>query len=276
MGTSNSLIQEQVEQNNNQVFNQNLLNSIYSNNNSIIPSYNLEDYNNSNQLTSKKTKAYKNYTIIKRSSLKFEKDAMNHHLYYITFEYDSEIDFDLNIYLNARKEANIIVPSKSFVNKVLSIHCVKGEKIKFNNPSAYFDGNFFFENKIKIENSYDLILEAIPKKKGIEFILLTYCNVSEEEVSGRLVNKICSISQEIKVLGIWYKMNDVFGIANDTYSNECEICCAVKKNSVFLPCKHSYACNNCAQNLRIRRNPCPICRNPINDLLIIENQDNIK
>ena len=41
---------------------------------------------------------------------------------------------------------------------------------------------------------------------------------------------------------------------------DCEICCSVRKNSVFEPCKHSYACYDCAQNLRKRGIPCPICR----------------
>ena len=47
------------------------------------------------------------------------------------------------------------------------------------------------------------------------------------------------------------------------YRNECEICCTFKRNTIFLPCKHSYACSSCAHSLRMRNNPCPIFRNGI-------------
>jgi hypothetical protein len=40
----------------------------------------------------------------------------------------------------------------------------------------------------------------------------------------------------------------------------CEICCTNKRDTYFLPCRHSYACKECAMMLRIRGNGCPICR----------------
>lgn len=45
-------------------------------------------------------------------------------------------------------------------------------------------------------------------------------------------------------------------------SNECQICCVNKYNTVFLPCGHIYACVKCASPLL----QCPICRNRIENV----------
>ena len=63
-------------------------------------------------------------------------------------------------------------------------------------------------------------------------------------------------------------MFDIFNCALD--SGECLICCTELRNTVFLPCKHSCTCNTCAHSLRMRNSTCPICKKPINDLLIID------
>ncbi len=47
----------------------------------------------------------------------------------------------------------------------------------------------------------------------------------------------------------------------ENLSNDCEICYSKEKNIIFLPCKHSYCCDICAINIRMRGNWCPICRN---------------
>ena len=63
-------------------------------------------------------------------------------------------------------------------------------------------------------------------------------------------------------------------IYNSSLDNgECLICCTNLRNTVFLPCKHACTCNTCAHSLKMRNNPCPICKNPIKDLLILEVDD---
>ena len=73
---------------------------------------------------------------------------------------------------------------------------------------------------------------------------------------------------------MWIDMYDVFNCALDT--GECLICCSALRNTIFLPCKHSCTCNSCAHSLRMRNNPCPICKNDIDDLLILETEDDKK
>lgn len=56
----------------------------------------------------------------------------------------------------------------------------------------------------------------------------------------------------------WFKIENIYGINSE--ESLCEICCTNKKNSYFLPCKHWFACSECAILLRIKGNGCPICR----------------
>lgn len=49
-------------------------------------------------------------------------------------------------------------------------------------------------------------------------------------------------------------------IFNNFYRNDCEICYTNKRNTIFLPCKHSYCCDQCANKICMKLNKCPICR----------------
>lgn len=65
-------------------------------------------------------------------------------------------------------------------------------------------------------------------------------------------------------------------------SNLCEICCCNQKNSVFIPCMHSYTCKECAIMIRMKDPRCPVCRQSkfefyskdISDSLILNKEDN--
>lgn len=41
----------------------------------------------------------------------------------------------------------------------------------------------------------------------------------------------------------------------------------------FLPCKHAGCCNKCGSEIKYRFKPCPICKTPIDDLLIINSDE---
>ncbi len=91
----------------------NLLNSIYANNSSVVPLNNSEQnvshvFNQTanvrqlaEQQKTKKTKAYKNPIRLDRNSIKLEKDAMKKNIYYINFNYSSEVNLFVNFYFNA-------------------------------------------------------------------------------------------------------------------------------------------------------------------------------
>jgi len=231
----------------------------------------------------KTTMAYKFPTLLKRNTIKLERDAFKLGLFYITFEYDSFLDFTAYFHFNAIRNTNPINPqnfvsSQDFIGPLNSdgIPCLKGHNMKFNDTNACFDFNQFLSNKQEVSGSTDLVIELVVMKEnrnGVECVLATFCKLIEERVDTRVNCKIKVESQKLNVKGTWFELHDVYGLSSESNSNECEICCTNKRNTIFLPCKHSYACNNCAHSLRMRNNPCPICRNAINDLHIKENEE---
>ena len=86
-------------------------------------------------------------------------------------------------------------------------------------------------------------------------ISITLCRLIQEP---NLV-RIKADAQKLKTLNMWLDVHDVFNSALD--SGECLICCSNTRNTLFLPCKHSCCCSTCSHSLRIRNNPCPICKN---------------
>ena len=104
-------------------------------------------------------------------------------------------------------------------------------------------------------------------------IFVTLCKIIQEENQAHNHIIHCEL-QRIKTFSVWIDLYDVFNCALE--SGECLICCSNIRNTIFLPCKHSCTCNNCAHSLRMRNNPCPICKINIDDLLIIENENEIE
>ena len=45
--------------------------------------------------------------------------------------------------------------------------------------------------------------------------------------------------------------------------DECSVCMVAQPNTVFLPCRHQACCSGCAARLA----SCPVCREPVKDLL---------
>lgn len=56
-------------------------------------------------------------------------------------------------------------------------------------------------------------------------------------------------------------------LVNVPTQQECVICCDAPRDCTFVPCGHIAVCHACAQVLHFRREPCPICRNVIHNVM---------
>jgi hypothetical protein len=224
------------------------------------------------QQVTKKTKAYKNPVVINKNSIKLEKDMVKQEVYYITFTYSSEKDIVAKFYFNAEMSTNkdsfhkyqlilyiSFIPTENFKNMVLITQCGKGNNIDFLDKNVYIDIDYFEQNRIFDTQHTDLIIElsALNNENKIECYFATFCKLIPD-TTGLKKYKVKPEMQKLKVNDSWFDLQDVYGISSENI--ECEICCANKRNTIFLPCKHSYACKECAINLRMRGNNCPICR----------------
>ncbi|MCQ2817743.1 MAG: hypothetical protein MJ252_10805 [archaeon] len=113
------------------------------------------------------------------------------------------------------------------------------------------------KNKIYDKSHYDCILElyALDAYNSVEYILTNFCKVifSKDNFSIQCLGQYCKVRDSD-----WYVIENIYGINSE--EDLCEICCCNKKNSYFLPCKHWFACSECAIAIRVRGNGCPICR----------------
>lgn len=149
--------------------------------------------------------------------------------------------------------------------------------------------DYFYENKTYDINYFDLIIEMISNDESDNqtdsCIYATFCkiipikinnldenNSADNKISSLTHNfKIKTIYQKLKIKGYWFELFSIYGLdaSSDNSSNDCEACCSKKKNTIFLPCKHSYACSDCSSIVRNPWNKCPVCRQYIRDCLII-------
>ncbi|KAF6162845.1 hypothetical protein GIB67_029114 [Kingdonia uniflora] len=86
------------------------------------------------------------------------------------------------------------------------------------------------------------------------------------------------IRQILWVEGIRYELRDIYGISNSDETGfndeepekDCVICMSEPKDTAVLPCRHMCMCSECAKELRLQTNKCPICRQPIEELIEIK------
>ncbi|EPY27924.1 hypothetical protein STCU_05414 [Strigomonas culicis] len=88
------------------------------------------------------------------------------------------------------------------------------------------------------------------------------------EVGCKLLKQFLQIGRQV------YELNDVFDLAADDVSGEeneenemCVICMFSPKDTTILPCRHMCTCYECAGQLRLGTNRCPICRTEIQRLI---------
>lgn len=248
----------------------------------------------------KKVFAVRNPINIQKQTLALEKDINSQNQYYIKFKYDSLVNFNCYINFHVSKNAakplipkeniydsqdNYILsylPSTDATSKSIAIkNLPKGENMEFFEKNALIDIDFFKNNKIEAEEKdkiNDVSIELVPifepgsaeygEKNEVVFLSLCQLELDDSDSHGYGI-KI--ESQKLKTYGMWIEIHDIFDCSLE--NGECLICCAELRNTIFLPCYHSCTCNMCAHSLKMRNNACPICKNPINDLLILETED---
>ena len=221
------------------------------------------------------TTAYQNPIKIDRNSIKLEKDAYDPHLFYITFEYSCVCTIYANFYFNAEFTPNnnesMFTPSPPFQNGTIRIWLPPGENKKYQDPSLKVNVNDFLKNKVYGRKYFDLIMELYVmdnERKNIECILATFCSLIFKPGTDDF--KLKYLCQKVKVRNTqWYDLEDVFGLTTD--EKLCEICYTNPRNTFFLPCKHSYTCQDCAILIRTKDDRCPICRQKIADSVVLTN-----
>ena len=242
--------------------------------------------------TTKKILAVRLPVYVKKNTLVLEQDAEFLDKYYIKFRYDSLVDLDCYINFNVtQKSSNQNIhntdkkshklaysPSGNLSSKGICLkNLPSGENQEFYNKDAFIDLNYYFINKIDSSSSYDLSIEIVPifppgspeLADNNEIIFVSLCNFEKHKVDNKYEIK-CAL-QRLRTHGFWIDFHDIFDSSLD--GGVCLICCSAIRNTIFLPCKHAACCDQCGSEIKLRFKPCPICKTPIDDLLIIDSDE---
>ena len=229
----------------------------------------------------------KNPILLLKETLTLELDSISRNKYYIKFNYDSLLNFNCFISFKVSKnksKKNLsklvnISPEKyelsyisnSNINTKIFKDLPKGKNEQFLDEKAFIDiDEFNKERKGDNKKEFDISIEMVPildknsddfKNKN-EIVFVNLCNLVVH--NGHY--EIKTMKQEFKRLGLWFNLYDVFDSSNNGI---CLICYNKKCNTIILPCKHSFACVLCANHIKQNEKRCPICKNEVDDVIII-------
>ena len=232
----------------------------------------------------------KNPVLLLKETLALEMDQSLNKKYFIKFKYDSLVNFDCHINFKVVKN-----PLKKALNKLVNVqgeryilsyisvnplnkqiivkNLPKGENMDFSNENAFIDIDVFNELSDEFgiyKKEYDISIEIVPildknsedfKDKN-EIVFVNLCNLGVH--NGHYVIK--TVSQRFKIYGLWMELFDVFDSSNNGL---CMICYNKKCNTIILPCNHSFACLLCANHIKQNEKKCPICKNDVKDIIIV-------
>lgn len=163
----------------------------------------------------KHTEKYENDIVIKRDSLKLEKDSIDENILYIIFDYQAYSDFQLEVSLNAK-----INNSKEFESNFMKQYCFikqnsdkykKLEKYEtFMDKSIFVNSNFFFQNKDLDANCVDLILSFIKDNSKLSMCFKLSFKRSEKNKNEYYLKYL---KQMLHYNNQWFMMQDIYGLS---------------------------------------------------------------
>ncbi|KAI4317751.1 hypothetical protein L6164_025596 [Bauhinia variegata] len=239
-------------------------------------------------------KKIKNDVNVHKDTLRLEVDEHNpdHHL--VSFVFDAIYDGSITIFYFAKEEEKCrFVPLYPDAFEPVTIPFEKGVGQRFIQPSGTgIDLGFFelddlskpsageevfplvicAETRIPSadENLGDSMLDVSPHMQITQAVL--------ERSNGDGPFQVKVIRQILWIDGIRYELRELYGIGSSSEvdfednepGKECVICMTEPKDTAVLPCRHMCMCSECAQALRHQSNKCPICRQPIEELIEIK------
>ncbi|KAL0548289.1 hypothetical protein IC582_012737 [Cucumis melo] len=241
----------------------------------------------------RQAKKVRNDVNVHKDTLKIEVDEQNpdHHL--VSFVFDALYDGSITILFFAKEEPNCrFVPVYPDAFKPVKIPFQKGPAQKFFQPvGTGFDLGFFDLDDLSkpspAEDTFPLVISAetcSPSQSDDERIGEPQQDNSHMQITQAVLEKKNGGPFQVKVIrqllwidGVRYELREIFGIGsssaegfddNDT-GKECVICMTEPKDTAVLPCRHLCMCSECAKELRLQSNKCPICRQPIEELIEI-------
>ncbi|CAH8356648.1 unnamed protein product [Eruca vesicaria subsp. sativa] len=232
-------------------------------------------------------KKVRNDVNVHRDMVRLEVDDLvpGHHL--VSFVFDAIFHGSFTITFFAKEEPNCtFIPQFPEVYPPTRFSFQKGPGQRFLQPSGTGTDLSFFAlddlSKPLEEDVYPLVISAEtlispnPMSEQSSVHKQVTQAVLEKDNDGSFKVKV--VKQILWIEGVRYELRELYGSTTQGASSgledsgsgkECVICMTEAKDTAVLPCRHLCMCSDCAKELRLQSNKCPICRHPIEELLEI-------
>ncbi|PIN09738.1 putative E3 ubiquitin ligase [Handroanthus impetiginosus] len=239
-------------------------------------------------------KKVKNDVNVHKDTIRLQLDDLHPDCHLVTFTFDALVDGSITIFYFA-KEGNNCTFTPVYPEIVpVKIPFQKGLGQKFYQPSGTgVDLGFFdtddLSKPITGEDAYPLVISAescVPSTPSGEHTNEGQLSASPHaQITQAVLEKNNNGNFQVKVVkqilwidGARYELREIFGISDSDEAavsdmesgKDCIICLTEAKNTAVLPCRHMCMCSECAKELRLQSNKCPVCRQPIAELLEIK------
>ncbi|KAG9457983.1 hypothetical protein H6P81_002491 [Aristolochia fimbriata] len=231
----------------------------------------------------------KNVINVRKETIRMEVDEDNPDCHLVSFSFDAVVDGSITIYYFAREGENCSFSPLYLDIAPVSVPFQKGSGQKFHQPSGTgIDLGFFALDQLSRpfeEDAYPLVISARAQIADNEQFNEPHPNSGSAQITQAVLEKRNDEYFEVKVVkqilwvdGVRYELREIFGIGNSTEEEfdddgsgkECVICMSEPKDTAVLPCRHMCMCSECAKVLRLQSNKCPICRQPVEQLIEIK------
>ncbi|XP_047337048.1 probable E3 ubiquitin-protein ligase LUL4 [Impatiens glandulifera] len=241
------------------------------------------------------TKNIRNNVNVHKHTVKLDVDEQypDHHL--VSFVFDALYDGSFTIFYFAKIEQNCrFVPEFPDAFQPVKVPFLKGPNQRFYQPSGTgIDLGFFaLEDLSKPSPEEDVFPLVISAETCVPLFSME-ANPSAEpptvssphmQITQAIIEKRNADPFQVRVVkqilwtdGVQYELREIYGIGNaaegfkdDDPGKDCVICMTELKDTAVLPCRHMCMCGECAKALRLQSNKCPICRQPIEELIEIK------
>ncbi|KAJ3688060.1 hypothetical protein LUZ61_017224 [Rhynchospora tenuis] len=238
------------------------------------------------------TKKVKNDVNLHKNTIKLVPDEQNPDQHLVSFLFDASVDGSVTIYYFAKEGPNCTFsPAFPGIGTSTSVPFQKGAAQKFiQPPGSGIDLGFFPLDELSKPSEdgvFPLVIyaDATPisvtqpeqLQRASTHAQITLA-VIERSNGGAFVVKV--VKQILWIDEVKYELQEIFGLVNspepevkniedDDLGKDCVICLSEERDTAVLPCRHMCLCSECAKALRLQSNKCPICRQPIEQLIEI-------
>ncbi|KAJ8622649.1 hypothetical protein MRB53_031178 [Persea americana] len=238
-----------------------------------------------------KATTVRNDVNLHKQTIRLEMDEQNPDTHLVTFTFDAAVDGSITIFYFAKEGTSCrfspLYPD-NFVPVTASFQ--KGPNQKFRQPigTGIDLGFFVLEDlgKPTSDNVFPLVIsaEACSPPLPTDEQLGQPPAPGNAQITEAVIEKKNGETFEVKVVrqilwfdGVRYELREIFGIEkssktefdDDDPGKECVICLSEPKDTAVLPCRHLCMCSECAKVLKFQMNRCPICRQPVEELIEI-------